>query len=363
MLVVGYSSYKRANLRLDRKLNMAWSRYFNDLDRLRLQSNLHCCGFYTPLHQATFSRNCYPRTILPGCKGKLYRYEGLALRRLYITTFTTVFVVLGCIVTSLLASNHVNETFGKGLTPRKYRLDMTHVRRNALGIMRTLAENSEIRQKQDEEDRKRREELERFQKMERERTEREKEQFRIEENGRKRQFENHQDDEEDLNEISKSSFQEIELGEINPDNHNPSHQVNNKRFSAAVPTTSNPRSSLYLRPAQAVNILAKHLDPRQYSLFSPFTGGSSPKPYIPPKSPNRMDRKDWNVERKKKATVEDADEDDEDDRFGTIRIIDTSKGNRPREENRDQNGTLTGLGLSMKMNQNDAWKVNGMRQD
>lgn len=40
ILVVGYTSYKRANLRLDRKLNMAWSRYFDDLARLRLQNNV-----------------------------------------------------------------------------------------------------------------------------------------------------------------------------------------------------------------------------------------------------------------------------------------------------------------------------------
>jgi len=40
LLVVGYSSYKRENLRLDRKLNMAWSRYFDDLDRLRIQNNV-----------------------------------------------------------------------------------------------------------------------------------------------------------------------------------------------------------------------------------------------------------------------------------------------------------------------------------
>ncbi|PWN44472.1 hypothetical protein IE81DRAFT_282126, partial [Ceraceosorus guamensis] len=136
ILVVGYASYKRENLRLDRKLNMAWSRYFDDLDRLRLQNNLHCCGYYTPLHQATFSRNCYPRTSLPGCKGKLYRYEKAALKRLYTIIFSIVFVHLANIAASLLCSNHVNASFGKGLTPRAYRLDMTHVRRNAINIIR-----------------------------------------------------------------------------------------------------------------------------------------------------------------------------------------------------------------------------------
>lgn len=39
----------------------------------------------------------------------------------------------------MLCSNHVNVTFGKGLTPRQYRLDMTHVRANAVSIMRALS--------------------------------------------------------------------------------------------------------------------------------------------------------------------------------------------------------------------------------
>jgi hypothetical protein len=174
LLVVGYSSYKRENLRLDRKLNMAWSRYFDDLDRLRIQNNvsvaaslpgmlltvslLSCtavastrryvsCSPSMALRtsadlgapdQATFSRTCYPRTSLPGCKGKLFRYERLALRRLYSAIFSVVFLHLGCIAASLLCSNHVNSTFGKGLTPRAYRLDMTHVRRNAISIMGAL---------------------------------------------------------------------------------------------------------------------------------------------------------------------------------------------------------------------------------
>ncbi|KDN45967.1 hypothetical protein K437DRAFT_223871 [Tilletiaria anomala UBC 951] len=145
ILIVGYTAYKRANLRLDRKLNMAWSRYFDDLSRLRLQNNLHCCGYYSPLHQATFSRRCYPRTSLPGCKGKLYRYEMAALSITYKVTFSIVFVHLINIVCALLCSNHVNLTFGKGLTPRQYRLDMTHVRRNAFNIMKVLTDSAEQR--------------------------------------------------------------------------------------------------------------------------------------------------------------------------------------------------------------------------
>jgi hypothetical protein len=89
--------------------------------------------------QATFSRECYPRTTLPGCKGPLYRFEKASLRELYIAVFCTVFVHLGAIAASILCSNHVNVTFGKGLTPRLYRLDVGHVRRNAVNIIRMLS--------------------------------------------------------------------------------------------------------------------------------------------------------------------------------------------------------------------------------
>lgn len=37
LLAVGYTSYKRNNLRLDLKLNQTWSRYMDDLARLRVQ--------------------------------------------------------------------------------------------------------------------------------------------------------------------------------------------------------------------------------------------------------------------------------------------------------------------------------------
>lgn len=37
MLALGYTSYKRNNLRLDLKLNQAWIRYMDDLARLRVQ--------------------------------------------------------------------------------------------------------------------------------------------------------------------------------------------------------------------------------------------------------------------------------------------------------------------------------------
>ena len=40
ILVVGYSSYKKQALNLDRKLNQAWSQFFDDVARLRIQNTV-----------------------------------------------------------------------------------------------------------------------------------------------------------------------------------------------------------------------------------------------------------------------------------------------------------------------------------
>ena len=40
ILVVGYAAYKKQALNLDRKLNEAWSQFFGDGERLRLQNNV-----------------------------------------------------------------------------------------------------------------------------------------------------------------------------------------------------------------------------------------------------------------------------------------------------------------------------------
>ena len=72
--------------------------------------------------QATFSKRCYPRTALPGCKGKLFRFEKEMLHQIAMATFAVVPVHLFNIFIGLLCSNHVNRTFGKGLMPRQYRL-------------------------------------------------------------------------------------------------------------------------------------------------------------------------------------------------------------------------------------------------
>jgi hypothetical protein len=59
LALVGYSSFKRANVQLDRKLNQVWSQFLSEEDRLRIQNGLGCCGYYNPFRTSfcTFSAN------------------------------------------------------------------------------------------------------------------------------------------------------------------------------------------------------------------------------------------------------------------------------------------------------------------
>jgi len=62
--------------------------------------------------------------MLPGCKGPYIRYERVALQRWYIASFALVPLQLFIMVAALLCSNHVTYRFGKGMTPKAYRLSM-----------------------------------------------------------------------------------------------------------------------------------------------------------------------------------------------------------------------------------------------
>ncbi|KAF5367321.1 hypothetical protein D9757_010091 [Collybiopsis confluens] len=122
MLAVGYTSYKRYAFSLDLKLNFAWSQYYTPLGRLMIQNSLRCCGYYDPLHEAIISSRCYPRTPLPGCKGILYRFERENLSLIWSVTFSILPLHLINIAVALLCANHVTHVFGKGITPKRYRL-------------------------------------------------------------------------------------------------------------------------------------------------------------------------------------------------------------------------------------------------
>jgi Tetraspanin family len=131
MLAIGYISYRRATFSLDRKLNLAWSQYYTPLGRLLIQDSLRCCGFYDALHDATSSKQCYSRTSLPGCKGNLYNFERDNLALIWSTTFSLVPLHILNIAVALLTANHMTNGFGKGITPKRYRLCGSDVKMDA----------------------------------------------------------------------------------------------------------------------------------------------------------------------------------------------------------------------------------------
>ncbi|KAJ6584433.1 hypothetical protein B0H19DRAFT_925797 [Mycena capillaripes] len=145
LVSIGYVAYKRATFSLDHKLNLSWSQYYTPLGRLFIQDSLWCCGFYSALHEATPSKRCYPRTSLPGCKGKLYRFERANLVLVWSTVFSLVPLHLLNLLVALLCSNHVTETFGKGIAPERYHLTNFDVQVDAEKIMGRIPMPSEHR--------------------------------------------------------------------------------------------------------------------------------------------------------------------------------------------------------------------------
>ncbi|EGG12549.1 tetraspanin Tsp2 [Melampsora larici-populina 98AG31] len=135
VLVIGYLAYKRVSLNLDLKLNQAWSEIYDPLDRLRIQNALKCCGYYNPLHEATFSSQCYPRVRLVGCKGKLFKYETNSLDSFTRVAFWIASLHMLNIVIGLLCSNHVDRQFGKNLIPPQYRLKLLDVNSHSIQFL------------------------------------------------------------------------------------------------------------------------------------------------------------------------------------------------------------------------------------
>ena len=89
------------------------------------QTQLDCCGYFSPFIEATTSNTCYARATLPGCKSRYLKFERKVLKNWYIAAFAIVPAHLAIIVTGLLCANPVTYRFGKGLMPKRYRLDAT----------------------------------------------------------------------------------------------------------------------------------------------------------------------------------------------------------------------------------------------
>ncbi|KZT64181.1 hypothetical protein DAEQUDRAFT_679041 [Daedalea quercina L-15889] len=144
IVIIGYAAYKQRAFALDRKLNLAWSQWYTPLGRLIIQDTLRCCGYYDALHEATASNQCYPRTPLPGCKGKLYRYERENLATVWSTAFALVPVHIINIFVSLLCSNHITGTFGKGIMPKRYWLSNADLQADAERLKEAFPETRPV---------------------------------------------------------------------------------------------------------------------------------------------------------------------------------------------------------------------------
>ena len=124
MVAPGYMTYKRKTFNLEGKINLQWSRNLGSEGRLRIQDALRCCGYFSPYVEAIQSPLCYSRSNFPGCKNKYLKLERHVLQTWYTIAFALVPAHIFIIVAALLCSNHVTYRFGKGLTPKAYRLDL-----------------------------------------------------------------------------------------------------------------------------------------------------------------------------------------------------------------------------------------------
>ena len=90
-----------------------------------MQNELQCCGYYSPFVEATVSQLCYARSNLPGCKNAYLHFERNTLEKWYSVSFALVPVQLLTILAALLCANHVTYRWGKGMTPKAYRLNVS----------------------------------------------------------------------------------------------------------------------------------------------------------------------------------------------------------------------------------------------
>ncbi|UZJ55552.1 hypothetical protein CBS101457_004872 [Exobasidium rhododendri] len=135
----GYIAYKKRTFNLSGKMNQVWSRALSISARRTVQVTLECCGYYSPfIEAAADSDRCYARSILPGCKGPLIDFQRRVLQYIYICSFAIVPVHLALIVTALLCADHITYRFGKGVTPKEYRIDENTIRQ-ALSFQHSLS--------------------------------------------------------------------------------------------------------------------------------------------------------------------------------------------------------------------------------
>jgi len=124
LVAPGYMTYKQKTFNLEGKINLQWSRRLGTEGRLRIQNALRCCGYFSPYVEATQSPLCFARSNLAGCKNQYLKLERSVLTKWFAISFALVPAHIGIMIAALLCSNHITYRFGKGLTPKRYRLDL-----------------------------------------------------------------------------------------------------------------------------------------------------------------------------------------------------------------------------------------------
>ncbi len=123
ILSVGYTAYKRLTFNFERKLNFAWSHLYTLQGKRIVQDSFGCCGFYNTVYEAAPTKRCYVRAPVAGCRNALYDFEYRNLTIVWKVAFLLAGLHIVNVVVTLLCSNHITNSFGKGLTPPRYRLN------------------------------------------------------------------------------------------------------------------------------------------------------------------------------------------------------------------------------------------------
>ncbi|KAG0255593.1 hypothetical protein DFQ27_006184 [Actinomortierella ambigua] len=105
---IGYVAFLRAKDFLRTNVQNEWLHEYTRQQRLLVQHELKCCGYYDATSAAAYDLRCFPGTVLFGCQHKYNMFEKNTLKDFWMTSFALVPVELFVMIAALLCSNHVD---------------------------------------------------------------------------------------------------------------------------------------------------------------------------------------------------------------------------------------------------------------
>ncbi|KAJ7667524.1 hypothetical protein DFH06DRAFT_1182773 [Mycena polygramma] len=124
MVVPGYLTYKHRTLNLEGKINNQWSRDLGADGRLRIQNQLGCCGYLARSSRRQSAPHATRAASSRGAKRRTSTLRSSSSSAGTPCPLASSRCQIAVIVSGLLCSNHVTYRFGKGMTPKAYRLSM-----------------------------------------------------------------------------------------------------------------------------------------------------------------------------------------------------------------------------------------------